>query len=727
MRKVTFLIALFFSGITCVMAQGGDFAKRFADGEYHLQFQNYAEALPIFLELANADANNANVNYKAGLCYLNIPGQKTKAIPYLERATANTARNYEEFSPNEKRAPEIAHYDLGSAYLLDKQFEKASEAFNKYKGLIGTKNKELSKEVDRQINIAEFAARTTKAPVNVEFKNLGGLLNSKYPDYTPVLTPDESSIIFTSRRDGFGNYQNINGLYFESIFISNLQNGEWQAPLLISPNINADENDAILSISADGQKLLFYKDEKNNGNIFLSNAKGEMWDTPIELGANINSKTKEYGACLSPDGNLLFFASDKKGGKGGMDLYVSEKGKDGVWGPATNLNINTQYDEQFPWMAQDGKTLYFASDGHETMGGLDIVMCTYDAAAKTCSAPVNLGYPINTPDDDYSIVFTQDGRKAYVAQARQDSNGDYDIYEVFFKDKKPANITVFSGQIVNNIDPSASTWPTCKITVTNNSGGGSSQVYIANYNTGAFKFTMNNGSKYSIRVENEEKEIYKEELDLSAVKEFQEITKSIKLDPSIITEEERQAKLAEEQAKKAAAEEAARKAAEEEAKKAAEEAKAGGDKLVSDAKSANDPRKGAVKKPDPNSLPAAAPEFKTYFKYNMTDISATKDFNDFIKGVVNTTKAGKDITINIEASASKVPTQRYGTNEALAQRRAESAKTKINAALQKSGADMSKVKWGKLDSMVGGPEYNKDFNERRAEYEKYQYVDVSTN
>ncbi len=724
MKNLKLFTLLLLISSSALFAQSPDFAKKFSDAEYHLQYRNYAEALPLYVELANADANNANVSYKAGFCYLMSSGDKSRAIPYLEKAVANTSKSYEEFSPNEKRAPEIAIYDLANAYQINMQFDKAQEQFAKYKGLVGPKNKELNQEIDRHTAMCVFAAAAVKKPVNATIKNLGPNVNSKFPEYEAFLTPDESSLIFNSKRDGFGNYQDVDGSFFESALVSYEKDGNWQTPVLLSANINVDENDAVVGILADGSKILCWKSEKLNGNIYLSEAKGESWNTPVELGANINSKAMERGACLTPDGNTIFFVSDRKGGLGGTDIYRSEKGADGIWGPSINLGntINTPSDEINPVMSIDGKVLYFASNGHETMGGLDIVMASYNSSDKSFGTVSNLGYPINSPDDETSYYPTMNGKYAYYAATRKEGLGGLDLYMITFNDKALAPMTVFTGKVINNIDAESTMFPPIVATVTQMGGSGTSKTYTGNYNTGKVKFPLMPGSKYSVKVEVDGVEKFKEDFDLTSANKYEEVNRDIYMKAIGETPEQ---KAAREEAEKVATQAAAdaKAKAEAEAAKVAAEEKAKEDAFNKDPKNKGKKFKG---KQDPNTLPEAPAEFRTYFKYNKTAIDGSnKDFMQFMKQLTAMVKAGQKVTVVIEASASKVPTTKFGTNDALAAKRGADAKAKIISMLTAKGADASKVTFAPIAAVVGGPEYNKDFNENRGEYEKAQYVDIS--
>ena len=170
-------------------------------------------------------------------------------------------------------------------------------------------------------------------------------------------------------------------------------------------NINTPGHEATIGISADGQQLLIYKDDAGDGNIYLSRLMGENWMTPQKLTENVNSKSWEPSATITPDNNTLYFTSTREGGFGGRDIWRSVRLPNGEWAKPVNLGpkINTPYDEDAPAILADGKTLYFASQGFNSMGGYDLFYSVWDQENNTWSAPRNVGYPINTPGDEMTI------------------------------------------------------------------------------------------------------------------------------------------------------------------------------------------------------------------------------------------------------------------------------------------------------------------------------------
>jgi hypothetical protein len=294
---------------------------------------------------------------------------------------------------------------------------------------------------------------------------------------------------------------------------------------------------------------------------------------------------------------------------------------------------------------------------------------------------------------------------------------------ITFNDKALAAMTVFTGKVINNIDAEATIFPPIVATVTQMGGAGSSKTYNGNYNTGKVKFPMMPGSKYTVKVEVDGVEKFKEDFDLTSANKYEEVSRDIYMKAIGETPEQKAAREEAEKVAAQAAAEAKAKADAETARVAAEE-KAKEEAWKKDPKNKGKEYKGGKK--DPNSLPEAPAEFRTYFKYNKTAIDGTnKDFMLFMKQLTAMVKAGQSVTVEIEASASKVPTTKFGTNDALAAKRGADAKAKIISMLTAKGADASKVTFAPVKAVVGGPEYNKDFNENRAEYEKSQYVDIS--
>jgi tetratricopeptide (TPR) repeat protein len=390
---------------------------------------NYIAALPEYLGLIKKESDNALYHYRAGICHLNINGDKKQAIPYLERAV--------KLSENK-----MMYYDLGKAYHLAYRFDDAIEAFKKHKEA-GNK---AEPDTDRQIEICLQAKELIKFPQKVTFENLGKDINSPYPDYYPFTTEDESMLVFTSRRKGtFGGLLSVDGYFTSDIFMSNEKNAKWGKAKSIGNIVNTVGDDAAVGLSADGKVILIYAENAfEYGDISASFKKGNSFQMKQMLDKNVNSSDLEVAATISPDGNSLIFSSNRSGGQGELDLYISRKLPTGKWGVPSNMGatINTAYNEDFPIFSPDGYYLYFASQGHNTIGGFDLFKTYFDEKKQEWTKPVNIGYPINTPEDNFTISFAGNGKKAYVSMWREDSFGDLDIYEVTFEGVDPVYTAV---------------------------------------------------------------------------------------------------------------------------------------------------------------------------------------------------------------------------------------------------------------------------------------------
>jgi hypothetical protein len=328
-----------------------------------------------------------------------------------------------------------AHYLLGKAYHLNYEWDKAIEEYSRCLGKKSEINGAEVATAQRRIKECNNGKELMKNPVKVNIDNLGTAINTKYKEYVPVISADESDLYFTSRRPGSTGSEGAIGEedYFEDIYFSEMKNGKWTQAKNLGAPVNTDRHDATVNLSVDGQRLFIYRDANEvDADISEVRLRGRTWSEPKKLNSNINTKFQETSAAFSPDEKLIYFVSNKPGGYGGKDIYVSRLTGLGDWGKAENLGppVNTEMDEDAVFMHPDGKTLFFCSNGHKTMGGFDIFKTVLENGKW--SEPVNIGYPINTPDNDVSYVLSASGKHGYYASARDGSFGERDIFMISF-------------------------------------------------------------------------------------------------------------------------------------------------------------------------------------------------------------------------------------------------------------------------------------------------------
>lgn len=439
MRFYFLIISIFISFVTYAQyrvkyrAPDKKAAKTFWDME------NYRKALEEYDILARRESSNPEYNYKAGVCYINTNIDKSKAIPHLEFA-ARTASTYQK----------NAQFELSKAYMLNYRFDDAIVSWNKFKEIAAPLTKDVAEFVEKQIENCNSAKKIIQNPLQVTFENLGPEVNSEHPDYYPFINDDEGELVFTSRRRGTtGNTETFDGFYTADIFLSTVKEGKWSKAKNAGPTLNTSGDDICTSLSPDGLFMFIYSEtEEDYGDLIGSWKKNKSWQKRSVLDDNINTAELELAGSITADGQKLFFSSSRPGSNGGLDIWMSKKLPNGQWGKPVNLGdvINTKWDEDFPYISKDGNTLYFASQGHFNMGGYDIFKSEWNEDAQQWSKPENIGYPINTPDDNMTICFSANGRYAYIAAYMPDSKGDLDIYRVTFQDKDE-NLSVLKGLI----------------------------------------------------------------------------------------------------------------------------------------------------------------------------------------------------------------------------------------------------------------------------------------
>jgi tetratricopeptide (TPR) repeat protein len=421
MRKPLFLLIILVVGFTYLKAQKEEPVDVFNDAEYFFATGEYQESSILFLKLLSLQPDNANLNFRLGMCYLNIPGKEKKSISYLEKAVLNTNLKYKQKSFEETNAPHHAWFYLGNAYRISNDLEKALEAYAKFKDIQDFESKYNIRIVDSEIKACERAKIIKDSPLNLTITNLGQPINSVNNDYAPVLTHDESKIVFMNSQR-----------FYEAIMFSVKVNGMWSPPVNITPQVGSDGNMTPTSLSQNGKELYLVKKEKNNSDIYISRWDGTLWSKAEPLNSNINTRFNETFASVSNDGKSLYFTSDRKESLGGLDIFVSKKQSVGDWGPAQNLGpiINSGLDEESPYLTPDGSALYFSSQGHFNMGGFDVFYAPLNKYGQFDEA-VNVGYPINTTSDNLNYQPIMDGKTGYMALFNEETSlGGKDIYKL---------------------------------------------------------------------------------------------------------------------------------------------------------------------------------------------------------------------------------------------------------------------------------------------------------
>lgn len=424
MRKAIacLIVAIFFS--SNVFPQNNkELQEKFLEAEYFRLNGYYVDALNLYLQLYENLPDNANIAHSIGICYLNIPGKKNLSVDYLETAVKNMSAKHKEGTINQVSAAYDALYDLATACRINYMFDKAKEAYEKYAETLLPGDRENQDFIRHQIEVCQRAKDLISKPVEFTEENLGELFNDDNSNFNPVISADGKSFAWM-----------VSLKFYDAVMFSRLVNGKWTAPVNITPDLQSDGDYYISSLSADGKILLLSRNDGFNSDIYMSTFNGTTWSKVTRLNKNVNTKYWESQAFISDDGTRLYFSSDRPGGFGGLDLYVSVK-TNGDWGPAVNMGpeINTQFNEDRPFLVNNGRTLFFSSQGHENIGGYDIFRSDLQNN-KLWGKPVNIGYPINTPDDNYFFNPAGTGNTIYHSVFRESGGyGKEDIYKIIMR------------------------------------------------------------------------------------------------------------------------------------------------------------------------------------------------------------------------------------------------------------------------------------------------------
>jgi len=550
--RFLFLVLLLLSAIS-VSSFAQKSRKAYQQGELLYQNGEYREAINFLKASVDADPNNIDATFLLGDCYLKL-NEASTSLAYLMKA----------FELNEDCNDEI-RYMLGLAMQETGKFDDAIKMFNEFLDKNKNPNDIANRETNNRINECQVAKTLLGNPVKAKIDNLGPVVNTQFPEYTPVITADESVMMFTSRRDGnLGGvketYRNANELFDrEDIYQSNKMDGKWGPPVNVGKPINTSEHDAIVALSPDGNTMFLYK-AVGEGDLYYCKKSSKGWTKPESLGSNINSKYSETSISVSADGKFLYFSSNRPGGFGGFDIFRSERLENGRYDKPENLGptINTSDDDDSPFIHPDGVSLYFSSKGHATMGGYDIFRTSLDSTGGW-TQPENLGYPINTTKDDIYFVLSADNKHGYYSSEKPGGYGTSDCYLITMPtreiidiaekeapkkfnfeqsnsattklvlqvaEQKTINpITIFKGKVFDDLTkkPLES-----DIFITNNATG-EKLTDIVSSADGSFLIVLSSGKNYGIAVMKQGYLFHSENFDLPPSSDYQEIEKDIYL------------------------------------------------------------------------------------------------------------------------------------------------------------------------------------------------------
>lgn len=659
----------------------------------YLDAEKFELAQAKYEKLLATNPTNDVYNFEAGIAYFFPLQQRTKSIPFFENALKNSSKD---------TIPELYYY-LARAYHYNNEYDKSYRAFQNFKPFINEKStagRNLIKETDYFIERnqnGEFFL--TNINEDVAITNLGNVINSEYGEYAPIFKPNEKVLIFTSRRKTDDNKIAPDTKPYENIYAAKLNNNNWEIitdknelSKHLPENYNSKKHNAGIIYSSDGKRLYLYKEDK----IWQSDLKDNNWTELKKLEKSINSSIYNIPSIsISADNKQLFFVALRTDGFGGKDIYKATLNDQGEWSNVVNLGdkINTKYDEDSPYLSEDGKTLYFSSRGHKGMGGFDIFKC--ELVNGEWSEPKNLGIPYNSPADDIFFI-PQSETEGFFASSRKHGFGEMDIYG--YAPKKTEQEFIVDGNLTDNNNNPINK---AKLSLTN-----AGETIAANLdengnyslsqkNAGETKLTIESGAfktqsvSFNIPEDANKSNIntilYQEKFD---TKTYQYLTVSseelnLNITDTLVID----------------------------------------DALAqnNDNTNVNDENNTSNTIEDINIKPVLK-SYKELFTYKNTGLNSNKnEFAALINAAIEQLKTNDKIHINIEASASTVPVSSYPSNKALATARLNKTKEILLNILTEKGIDKSKIIFNKTSSLVQGPTYAND-SENISKYEPYQYV-----
>jgi outer membrane protein OmpA-like peptidoglycan-associated protein/tetratricopeptide (TPR) repeat protein len=473
-------------------------------GDYFIQQNNYGAAIDCFKQATDIAPKDSDAWLRLAQCCL-MGIEKNEALTYAIKSLLNSSKPSNEL-----------YFTLAQSFHILHRWDSATYYYQKSD--IGNINKKV---ISKKIKECEWGKIYSSKPTDAIITNAGEHINTAHHEYLPHITADRSILYFTSRRsDSYGGKKDTDGKYFEDIYSSINKGGAWQKAINIGSPLNTEIHDACIGLSSDGQQMYIYRGS-NGGDIYQSQLKGNKW-TPLQS-MPINTDAFESSACISLDERTLFFV--RKTPEGNKDIYYCGKTLSGQWSKPKRWEMSSDYDDDFPFLHPDGKTIYFSSKGHSSMGGYDVFKCIKNDNGSW-SKPENLGFPINSAGDDLHFVLSADGKVGFYSSDKAGGMGLMDVYSIRMPLLQASpNLILLKGNVKNNAnEPQGSI-----ITIIDNDSKEIVSKLKSNESTGDFLVSLPAGKNYGIEIEKKGMLFYSENMDIPAKAGFREITQQVVL------------------------------------------------------------------------------------------------------------------------------------------------------------------------------------------------------
>lgn len=639
--------------------------------------RNYPPAIRILDHLIEKEGENANLNYRKGLCLLYSKAHNNRSsLSFLEKASLNVNKKYDGVSDEETGSNEDVFFYLAKSNFINENLSKAEKLYADF--IEGKKKNDPMKVVaEWELSQVRNAKKLMDRPKDLTIDNLGRQINSVFPDYAPVITLDGQALYYTSRRlwsdsSNLGMLDPATNQYLEDVYVSYMDfDRQWTEPIRLDFCL-PDRHEATVTVSSDESKVYLYQDDEGDGNIYYSELVNSEFSEIQKVQGKINSDAWETHLTFTHDGQHAYFVSDREGGLGGRDIWRMVKFANGDWSEPYNLGapVNSIYDEDAPFIGVDNKTLYFSSNGLNSMGGFDVFRTILNDEDKW-SPPLNMGYPLNTVMDDIFFTTTADGHTGFLSSNRADGHGEKDIYKIYDLEPEMMGISTLKGLISTTDGSQIPDDFRIEVSCSNCDNYPIRIVTPRKVNGGYFS-KLESCRDFKVEFFQGETLLKSEIVQTECNDEFQIFKRDYILD-------------------------------------------------IENKKFTDPKPKDPIIPVDTYVFKGA--EMKHYFTYNANKLDEdNKKLEEFIASVKTALEKGKKVNISIESSASKVTTKTFGTNDKLTKTRANNMKDLISSMLPEDKVDVSLLNIKISRTLVQGPAYSRGNGVKRSEYEKYQYI-----